>query len=591
MEMFSAPSAWGTPIDTPALDAQFVLVFVNTNQSFVLSICLVFGLSAQPLLGSPLASEAFEYVAGSVNGQSGGTGFAGPWTEVYGDTTNPLLVDTTPLNYPGLTTTGGSLKLPINSVYSDSQRALANPQSAGVFYFSAIGKTVLDAGMYLGIGLGGDMVDGNNYVVYLEYDLQNQKSTFNIKHEFDGESSPFYELPGTGVFFIVGRLTVAPGNDTLEIWVNPVLGSPPAGPPNVSLTGFDIGALTHVFIDGGGASSPQVNARLDEFKLGTSFNDVMPAGSGNLPPSITTNAAAAPSPVKGNSTALTVSANDDAGESGLIYTWSYTGGSPGSPVTFSQNTTNAAKSTTATFTAAGVYTFTVTVQDPEGLSTTSSVNVTVEQTPTSLTVAPANATVGKGDAQLFVATVRDQFNAAFATQPAVTWGVSGGGSIAVNGNFSANTVGGPFTVTATSGTANGTAAVTVTGETFTHWQTSRFTSGEITAGNADALANVDGDALANLLEYALGTDPRTCTVLPGATLDATGHLTLTLMRPKALPGVQYFGEATSALGSWPTSVPIEIITDGDPQTIRLTDPLSFANSAQRCLRLRATAPP
>ena len=103
-------------------------------------------------------------------------------------------------------------------------------------------------------------------------------------------------------------------------------------------------------------------------------------------------------------------------------------------------------------------------------------------------------------------------------------------------------------------------------------------------------ADPDGDGLTNLLERSLGLDPRAANVLPAVALDATGHLTLTLTRPKALPGITYIGEAGNELGSWPTSVPIEILADGDPQTIRLTDPFGTADDANRFLRLRVTSP-
>jgi hypothetical protein len=83
---------------------------------------------------------------------------------------------------------------------------------------------------------------------------------------------------------------------------------------------------------------------------------------------------------------------------------------------------------------------------------------------TSVTATPASATVVNGNTQSFSATAYDQFGAVIA-EP-VTWSVAGGGSIDPNtGLFSATTVGGPFTVTAT-GTSDpsisGTASVTVT---------------------------------------------------------------------------------------------------------------------------------
>ncbi len=323
------------------------------------------------------------------------------------------------------------------------------------------------------------------------------------------------------------------------------------------------------------------------------IDDVALNGGGaaiNLPPSIATDAAAIASPVVGTSTSLSVAATDDAGEPTLTYTWSYTGGTFLTPVDFTENGTNAAKATSAIFSGAGAYTFTVTVRDAESLSVQSSVDVIVEQTASGLTVAPENTTIGKGDTQLFSASVNDQFGAPLVLQPAVTWSVTGGGTIAGDGTFSATTVGGPFAVAAASGAFSAGASVTVTGETLTHWRTANFTGAEITAGLADDLADADGDNLNNLLEYALGTNPRTATIPPAATLNPAGHVSLTLTRPKALPGLLYFGEATSDLGSWPTSVPIEILADGDPQTIRLTDPLSTTDSARRFLRLRVTAP-
>jgi hypothetical protein len=198
--------------------------------------------------------------------------------------------------------------------------------------------------------------------------------------------------------------------------------------------------------------------------------------------------------------------------------------------------------------------------------------------------------VGKGDIQQFAASVRDQFNALFVTPPNVAWSTSGGGNIATDGTFTAITVGAPFTITATSGAQNGFATVRVTGETFVHWQTAHFTAEEIATGLAASLADDEGDGLGNFLEYTLGTNPRIPTTLPAATRDATGHLTFTFTRPKDLPNVLYYGEATSAIGSWPLVVGIEIVTDGDPQTIRLTDPIGPGGSPQRYLRLRVSAP-
>jgi len=179
-------------------------------------------------------------------------------------------------------------------------------------------------------------------------------------------------------------------------------------------------------------------------------------------PTVATAAAANPNPTTGTTTALSVLGADDGGEAALTYTWATTG-TPPATVAFSANGTNAAKATTATFSKAGAYSFTVTIRDAGGLTATSSVNVTVNQTLTTITAAPATASVATGGTQAFTATAKDQFALALTAQPTFTWPVSGGGTISAAGLFTAgSTVGGPFTVTAGSGGKNGTANVSVT---------------------------------------------------------------------------------------------------------------------------------
>jgi hypothetical protein len=83
---------------------------------------------------------------------------------------------------------------------------------------------------------------------------------------------------------------------------------------------------------------------------------------------------------------------------------------------------------------------------------------------TSITVAPASASVQTGGTQQFTATGLDQFGQPLNPQPTFTWSVSGGGTINASGLFTAGaTAGGPFTVNAASGGVTpGTASVTVT---------------------------------------------------------------------------------------------------------------------------------
>ena len=102
-------------------------------------------------------------------------------------------------------------------------------------------------------------------------------------------------------------------------------------------------------------------------------------------------------------------ADVDTGQSSLTYTWTATSLPGGAaPPTFSANGSNAAQNSTATFSKAGNYTFQVTIADPGGLTATSSISLTVNQTLTTISLA----------GQPLTATAFDQFGNPMAIQPA-----------------------------------------------------------------------------------------------------------------------------------------------------------------------------
>ena len=92
----------------------------------------------------------------------------------------------------------------------------------------------------------------------------------------------------------------------------------------------------------------------------------------NQPPRVALSATAAPATVTGTSTNLAVLGADDGGEANLRCTWALTKTLPsGLPApTFSASGTNAAKNATVALSKAGAYTFTVTITDAWGLTTT-----------------------------------------------------------------------------------------------------------------------------------------------------------------------------------------------------------------------------
>lgn len=179
----------------------------------------------------------------------------------------------------------------------------------------------------------------------------------------------------------------------------------------------------------------------------------------NQAPTVAQPAAASAGTVTGTSVNLSALGADAQGESNLSYTWTSTGPAA---VAFASNGTNAAKNTTATFSQAGTYTFLVTITDGSGLTTTSTVAVTVQQGATTVTVTPGSVSVPTGGTTQMSAGATDQFGKPMTS--AFTWSLaSGTGTVSSTGLYTAPSTG---TTTAvikvTSGTVSATATVTVT---------------------------------------------------------------------------------------------------------------------------------
>ena len=239
-------------------------------------------------------------------------------------------------------------------------------------------------------------------------------------------------------------------------------GRPLASQPSCSWTLTGIGSLTSTGMynaPSSGTGSATVAAASGAMSATAS---VTVASS---PPTVVTPASASPYPVTGTTTNLSVQGTDASGTSSLIYTWSVVSAPGGAAApTFSANGSGAAQNTTATFFQAGSYTFQVTLTDPAGLTATSSVAVTVNQTLTSVSVTPGTVTVPNSGTQQFSATALDQFGKSLGPQPSFSWSVmSGIGTINSSGAYIAPSSGtGSATVGAVSNALTGMASVTVT---------------------------------------------------------------------------------------------------------------------------------
>jgi uncharacterized repeat protein (TIGR03803 family) len=182
------------------------------------------------------------------------------------------------------------------------------------------------------------------------------------------------------------------------------------------------------------------------------------------PVTVATAVSATPNPVTRKTVALSVlgAYAGTGGAAALTYTWSSTGPAG---IAYSANGTTAARNITATFTQAGSYTFTATIAGPYSQSTTSVVDVTVDQTISSIAVSPGPTdTLATHATQQFAATAFDQFANALAIQPSFAWSLGAGsvGSISYTGGlYHSGAVAGSATVKAKSGSVSGTSTLTV----------------------------------------------------------------------------------------------------------------------------------
>jgi autotransporter-associated beta strand protein len=226
-----------------------------------------------------------------------------------------------------------------------------------------------------------------------------------------------------------------------------VIGSVPANQTTFAATGLAPGGTYYAFCVAPTNSTAQsAVAYLDPNTL-------------NNAPSVSAQASA--STVTGKSVTLTATGSDDGGEANLTYSWSLADGPGWGFGYFSANNSNAAKTTTVTFYGAGDFTFRVVATDARGASRTATVEVTVEQTRTSIAVSPGDVAVLDGTGHWFSAVVLDQFGDP-SDYPQFSWSVSGcgDGTISRFGYLTAPSSGDySGTVTASWGGLSGTANV------------------------------------------------------------------------------------------------------------------------------------
>lgn len=186
--------------------------------------------------------------------------------------------------------------------------------------------------------------------------------------------------------------------------------------------------------------------------------------SGGREPVITNNIGTPPT-TDSKSRNLTVLAdNPDTVEGDLTYTWTVDKKPAGAPdPIFSENGTNAAKNTTATFGRYGSYIIRVTATNPAGDSVAQRRTITIAQTGTSIRVTPHAQTIAPGGPLDYNAVLYDQFLDPMVDQSIIRFAVdSGGGSIdELTGAYTAPNSKGHAVIEASAGSISGTVGATI----------------------------------------------------------------------------------------------------------------------------------
>ena len=287
----------------------------NTNENLI-SFTLVDSLSVTQFIAAGpalVAYEEFNYAAGTLAGQAGGTGWTGPWTD---DALSPGggLVLAGSLNGPGGQLIGSGNRGAILSAATSKPLAYRHLASS----LGATGSTVWISFLLRPDSLseGWLMIGGPPESTAKGLLVGYKSSTIGMDHDGLGGSKWVTGLtPAQGVtMFLVVKLAFLAGKDTATLYVNPTPGL--AAPDSIYTavkTDLDLGAFTQLALRG----KQSAQQSFDEIRVGSSYLAVAP----NTDPAVATQPVSQTVGV-GQSASFSVTAG---GTSPFSYQWFFNG--------------------------------------------------------------------------------------------------------------------------------------------------------------------------------------------------------------------------------------------------------------------------
>lgn len=251
----------------------------------------VFLLAAALQAGSVQAAVGFEdfsYTVGSpLNGQNGGSGWAGPWSAPP-----QYVVAAGSLSYAGLAQPSGNRAeyVPTGGQGTNALRPISNFGTDGSttwlsFLMSIDGNVShMDADVRLNDSLGGQLFIGDP--AFFRGVAGNGWGVFdNVPGHGNFMSSGIPIISGQPVFVVVRvDMNANPlATDTVNVYFDPVPGVEPVG-PGITLTDFNFAATNlQLFLDGSICCALDVTASYDTIRLGPTYLSVAPPAGGTVP--------------------------------------------------------------------------------------------------------------------------------------------------------------------------------------------------------------------------------------------------------------------------------------------------------------------
>jgi hypothetical protein len=271
-------SPFPNPLATNRMTPPFNHVFSPLGVLFPIAACIFLTTSTAPARGDLLVYEGFDYPAGDLADQSGGTGWSEPWHGVSGAHAHGAVVADSLNVSPAISTSGGHMQT--NDGDSALMRGFSNPlfKANGVTWISFLARN--DSGgtdatySFLKFAASGGG-DDSSIRIAKDFYGKNWEVAMGSQNQDLGVAAD-----SNAVLFVLRiEVTGKPGGDSVQVFVNPPITSAPTAPTG-QLTGITLKPLDQAVIQAGTGVK---TFSYDEIRIGTTFADVVPAAAAPAP--------------------------------------------------------------------------------------------------------------------------------------------------------------------------------------------------------------------------------------------------------------------------------------------------------------------